>query len=428
MNVLEGMIRLVSIDVGGVSLVNAEGISLLFVMLVLVLLPSCMLLVVWSYSGVRNMLDVSGLDRNEKQTMMACVLAILGASVVLFSTSSMVWFFVAFEASVVPLFFLVNMTGSSPNRGRASYLLLIFTLVGSITFAVALVVMYLATGTYDMTLVGQSELPVTTERLLYVGFAIPFVVKLPLWPFHLWLPEAHSEASTVGSVILAGLMLKLGSYGLVRISGMMPLASLYYAPTIVTMCLVGSAVLSLVTLRQTDLKRIIAYTSISHMSIVAAGIVVGLAVGTMGAVVVSVAHGISASVMFILVGMLYMRYHTRLVPYYGGLSGPMPVFTIVAYVAALATISFPGSLNFVGELLLVMAIASISKVLAVMFVVVSVVGCASYTLWALARTTMGAPHSYLSGVSDISRMEAWIVFPLLILLFLLGVFPTILFV
>eukprot|EP00735_Rhodelphis_limneticus_P004909 TRINITY_DN16569_c0_g1::TRINITY_DN16569_c0_g1_i1::g.26973::m.26973 TRINITY_DN16569_c0_g1::TRINITY_DN16569_c0_g1_i1::g.26973 ORF type:complete len:278 (+),score=-33.94,sp/P26848/NU4M_MARPO/38.95/2e-63,Oxidored_q1/PF00361.15/1e-55 TRINITY_DN16569_c0_g1_i1:177-1010(+) len=259
----------------------------------------------------------------------------------MFVVEDMMYLFIMFEATVIPMYWMVNARGSEPSKGRAANQLLMYTLVSSISFMVGLVVMYMNKGSTSMSVLGDDVM-----MMLLLG--LPFVVKMPLYPVHGWLPEAHSEAPTVGSVLLAGILLKIGSYGLMRLLELMP-SGVYWLPMIALISIVGLVYLSMLTLVQLDFKRIVAYTSITHMSVVAIGLFSG---SLNGCLLFSIAHGLSASCMFLLVGVLYSRYHSRALSFFGGTSSTMPVFTTLLFLATLATVSFPGSLNFIAELML----------------------------------------------------------------------------
>jgi proton-translocating NADH-quinone oxidoreductase chain M len=248
------------------------------------------------------------------------------------------------------MFFIVGIFGSRERKVRASYLLFLYTLVSSILLFIAILYIYFKTGTTNYILLKTFQLDPFVERLCWLAFFSSFAVKMPLVPFHIWLPEAHCEAPTAGSVILAGILLKLGGYGFLRFSlGLFPDSSNFFTPLIFALSSFGVVYASLSTLQQVDLKKIIAYSSVGHMGLVTIGIFSSSIQGILGSIVLMVSHGITSGALFVAIGILYERHHTRVVRYYSGLIHTMPLFSVCFIIFTLANLGLPVTSNFIGE-------------------------------------------------------------------------------
>jgi proton-translocating NADH-quinone oxidoreductase chain M len=266
-------------------------------------------------------------------------------------------FFVFFEITLVPIYFLVLVWGSRERRVRASYLISIYTLLGSIFMFFNILYVYSKTGTTDYELLLTVSFSSDDQRFLWITFFIAFAAKIPVFPLHIWLPEAHVEAPTVGSVILAVLLLKLGTYGIVRFSlPLFPEGTVYFSPLVSTFAVMSIVYTCLTAIRQIDLKKIIAYSSVGHMNVVLLGIVAGTTEGLQGAIFQMLSHGVVSGALFFCVGVLYERYSVRSLKYFGGLTYFYPVFSIVFLVFSLANISFPLTSSFIGEFLVLMGL------------------------------------------------------------------------
>ncbi|RYX78575.1 NADH-quinone oxidoreductase subunit M, partial [bacterium] len=270
-----------------------------------------------------------------------------------FTSTEIFFFYIFFETILIPMYILIGVWGSQKNKIFAANQFFLYTLFGSFFMLIAIIILYTIFGSSNLFLLKSFVIDNNLENLLFVLFFVSFSVKVPMFPFHLWLPKAHVEAPTVGSVLLAGVLLKLGSYGFLRYSlFLFPQASLYFAPIILAICVVSVVFSSLSTVRQIDLKRIIAYSSIAHMNYLIAGLFSNSLLAIAGSLLLQIAHGLSSSALFLCVGFLYERHKTRNIFYYRGMVTLMPFFVFYFFFFSLANLGFPGTVNFVSELLL----------------------------------------------------------------------------
>jgi NADH-quinone oxidoreductase subunit M len=271
-----------------------------------------------------------------------------------FTSLDIMLFYLLFEAVLIPMYLIVGVYGSRERRIRASYLLFLYTLVSSIFMFLAILYIYFKTGTTDYLTLKTICLDFDVEKVCWLAFFLSFAVKMPLVPFHIWLPEAHCEAPTAGSVILAGILLKLGGFGFIRYSlGLFPASSAYFSPLIFTISVFGVVYASLTTLQQADLKKIIAYSSVGHMGLVTIGIFSANAQGILGSILLMISHGIVSGALFLCIGIVYERHHTRIVKYYGGLIHTMPLYSVCFIIFTLGNIGLPGTSSFIGEFLVI---------------------------------------------------------------------------
>lgn len=332
-------------------------------------------------------------------------------------------FFVFFEMTLIPIYFLVLVWGSRERRIRASYLISIYTLLGSIFMFFNLVYLYSKTGTTDyellLTLIFNEE----DQKFLWITFFISFAAKIPLFPLHIWLPEAHVEAPTLGSVLLAVLLLKLGTYGLIRFSlPLFPEGTLYFAPLVSTFAVMGVLYTCLTAIRQIDLKKIIAYSSVGHMNVVLLGIMAGTIEGLQGAIFQMLSHGVVSGALFFAVGTIYERYSVRSLKYFGGLTYFYPIFALVFLIFSMANISFPLTSSFVGEFLIFMGLFQ-QSFWATFFASTSMVLGAVYTLWTYNRIFFGNVKVLsLTSYKDLDRKEFALFSTLIIVLFIMGIY------
>jgi NADH-quinone oxidoreductase subunit M len=382
-------------------LLGTDGISLLFIILTTLLIPVC-LLVSW-YS-------VNYFLREYVVILLILEVLLIGT----FCSLDLLLFYVCFESILIPMYVIIGIWGSRQRKILANYYFFLYTLLGSILLLVGIVYIFDQIGTADYTVLLVFSFSKFEQLILWLLLFISFSSKIPMVPLHLWLPEAHVEAPTAGSIILAGLLLKLGVYGFIRFSiTLFPIASFYFTPLVYSLAIIGVIYGSLTAIRQSDLKKIIAYTSIAHMNLVVLGIFSCNTVGFQGAVYQSINHGFISSGLFILIGSIYDRYRTRVINYYSGLAAVMPLFTLLFLFFNIANIGFPGTGNFLGELLIFIGLFKINNMLT-LFSALSLIISAVYTLWLFNRISFGnLKIQYLVGFIDINTREFITVFPLI---------------
>ena len=345
-----------------------------------------------------------------------------------FSVLDILVFYIFFEAILIPMYLVIGVWGSRERKNWAAYLLFFYTLCGSLLLLLGILYIYKITGTFNIEFLLSYNFTDIEQFFLFLAFFLSFASKIPMFPLHIWLPEAHVEAPTVGSVLLAGILLKLGVYGFIRFSlPLFPVASLYFTPIIHTLCAIGVVYSSLAAVRQTDLKRIIAYSSVAHMNLIVIGIFSFNFLGIEGALLQSISHGFVSAALFFIVGMIYARYHTRSIYYYSGMVQIMPLCSTFFLIFTMANIALPGTSSFVGEFLILMGIFKINFRIA-LIVVLSVVLCGSYSLWVYNRFAFGnIKHLYILKYSDLTFREFSILLPLLFFTILMGLIPYIYF-
>ena len=394
------------------GLLGIDGISLFFILLTALLIPLC-ILTSWKS------------DFYEVKEYILYLLIIKFFLLLAFLSTDLVVFFIFFESTLIPMFILIGAWGSRERKIKASFYLFIYTLFGSILLIFTIMIIYLEVGNTSFLILGLNNISFEKQAILWVFSYIAFSVKTPTFPFHIWLPEAHVEAPTSGSVILAGLLLKLGGYGFLKF--LLPvfcLGSYYYLPLVYTLSCLSILYASLSTLRQLDLKRIIAYSSIAHMNLGVLGIFSFNIQGIQGGLFLMIAHGIVSSAMFFMVGVLYDKYHTRLIDYFGGLVQVMPIFSIYLLIFCLANVGLPSTCNFIGELLIFFGILYINFLvtfIALLGTIISVL----YTIFFYNRLVFGNIKIKHNSVwHDITKREHAIILPLCILTFIFGIFPN----
>lgn len=344
---------------------------------------------------------------------------------IIFSTLDLFIFYIFFEAILIPMYLIIGIWGSRERKIRAVYLFFFYTLVSSVLMLIGILYIYSITGTLNLEYLFYFQFTKEEQLILWLCFFLSFASKIPMFPFHIWLPEAHVEAPTVGSVLLAGILLKLGVYGFLRFSiTLFPDASLFFSPLIFLFSTLGVIYASMSAIRQTDLKRIIAYSSIAHMNLVTIGIFSLNIIGIEGAILQSISHGFVSGGMFFLVGILYDRYHSRFLYYYGGLVHTMPIYAIFFLIFTLANIALPGTSSFVGEFLLLTGIYK-TNFLVCTISALGVILCGAYSLWLYNRVIFGnLKIDFSLKFNDINYKEFLVLFPLFILIFYMGIYPT----
>lgn len=344
---------------------------------------------------------------------------------IIFSSLNLLIFYIFFEAILMPMFLIIGIWGSRARKIRAAYLFFFYTLCSSLFMLLSLMYIYITVGTFDLEYIYSWTFSLPEQYLLWLAFFLSFASKIPMFPLHLWLPEAHVEAPTVGSVLLAGILLKLGVYGFLRFSLLLfPDACLYFCPLIFLCSILGVIYASLTAIRQTDVKRIIAYSSVAHMNIIVLGIFSFNIIGLEGSILQSISHGFVSGGLFLLIGIIYNRYHTRFLYYYGGLVHAMPLFSAFFLMFTLANIALPTTSSFVGEFLLLVGIYY-NNFYACFFSATGVILCGAYSLWLANRILFGnLKLDYTTVFLDLTKKEFLILLPLFLFILLLGFYPS----
>ena len=390
-----------------------DGISLFFIILTTFLIPLCMLI---SYEII---------NKNIKEYFILFFILEF-CLIISFSVLDLLIFYIFFESVLIPMFLIIGIWGSRERKIKASYLFFMYTLAGSLFMFLAIIHLFLTVGTTDYQILFYSNFDPLYEKFYWLAFFLSFAVKVPMLPFHVWLPEAHVEAPTSGSVLLAGILLKLGSYGMVRfLIPLFPKATIYFTPYILIICLISVIYASLTAIRQTDLKKIIAYASVAHMNFIILGIFSLTIQGIEGSIIQMISHGLISSGLFFSIGCLYDRYHTRFIHYYGGLAHTMPLFSIALFIYILSNMSIPGSSSFIGELLILVGVFEDNTTTAVFSTIGMFLG-GIYSLLFYNRICYGnIQNNYLKIYYDLTYREFLIHFILIISILILGIYPKI---
>ena len=401
--------------------VAVDGISLWLVLLTTLLMPIAILS---SWTAV-----------HKRQLAYYVFLLILQSAMTgVFVSLDLLLFYLFFEASLVPMFFLIGIWGGE-RRVYAAIKFFIYTAVGSLLMLAAIITLYFIYHSFDYTTILQSMLanPLAprAEYWLFLAFALAFCIKVPLFPFHTWLPDAHTEAPTAGSVILAGVLLKMGTYGLMRFNlALFPEAARDWAPVIIALAVIGIIYGALVAMVQPDVKRLVAYSSVSHMGFVVLGLFSFTELGMQGALYQMLNHGVSTGALFLFVGFIYERRHTRLISEFGGLAKPMPWFSTLFVIASLSSIGLPFLNGFVGEFLILIGTWTSRAVshswIVTMLAATGVIWAAVYMLWMLQRVVFGKiTNPENAALPDLNTRELGLMLPLLLLMLFMGVYPRV---
>jgi len=392
--------------------IGIDGISLFFILLTTFLFPICILS---SYNYIKF----------NNKFFYINFLVMESILILVFSCLDIVFFYVFFEAVLIPMYLILGFFGSRERKILASYMFFIYTFVGSVLMLLAILFIYFYAGTSNYSVLLTYNFDPYLQKILWMAFFIAFAVKVPMLPFYIWLPEAHVEAPTPGSVILAGILLKLGTYGFLRFSiPLFPYANFYYTPFVYTLSILGLIYSSLVAIRQTDLKRIIAYASIAHMNLIMIGLYTNKIYGLEGSLLQMFSHGLVSGALFLIVGILYERYHTRLIKYYSGLVQTMPVFAVIFLLFILANIALPTTSSFIGEFLIFLGIYNTNTTIAI-FAIFSMVFGSIYSLWLYNRVCYGNIQINFIGLyQDLNKREFVMFILILVLVFLIGIYPT----
>ncbi len=389
---------------------GVDGISVWFVLLSTFLTPLCVLA---SWESIRS---------HVKEYMIA-FLVLETMMVGMFCALDFVVFYLFFEGVLIPMFLIIGVWGG-PRRIYAAFKFFLFTLAGSVLMLIAVLTFYVVVGTTDIQTLMQARIDPSLQYWLWLAFFASFAVKVPMWPVHTWLPDAHVEAPTAGSVILAGVLLKMGAYGFLRFSlPMLPEASLFFQPLIFTLSVVAIIYTSLVALAQEDMKKLVAYSSVAHMGFVTIGIFTVSTQGVEGALFQMLSHGIISAALFLCVGVVYDRIHSRDIARYGGLVHRMPAYALVFMVFTLGALGLPGTSGFIGEFLSLLAAYQTNRLLAVLASIGVVLG-AVYMLWLYRRVMLGVlEKEELKSILDLNRREVAIFTPLVVLVLWMGIYP-----
>jgi len=391
--------------------VGVDGISILLVLLTALLCPLCVLC---SWTAITTRV----------RAFMMLILLVEGAMIVVFTALDLFLFFMLWEITMIPMYFMIILWGG-PDRIAAGIKFVLYSLTGSLLLLLAILGLYLEGGhTFDILALTNQTYSSDVQFWIFLAFFLAFAIKLPMLPFHTWLPDAHSEAPTAGSVLLAGVLLKMGGYGFLRFClPMFPEASAQFAPFILWLSIAAIIYGGYMALAQSDLKKLIAYSSISHMGFVTLGIFVFNRQGIQGAILQMFNHGITTGALFLAVGQLYDRTHSRWISDYGGLHKTMPRFVALLCLFSVASFGLPGTCNFIGEFLVLIG-TSFKSFVMVFLAMGGIVLAAAYMLWMLQRVALGEPATKAASLlPDLTRRELATVIPLAILVLWIGLYP-----
>ncbi|MCE9507377.1 MAG: NADH-quinone oxidoreductase subunit M [Alphaproteobacteria bacterium] len=390
---------------------GVDGISVFFILLSTLLTPIC-ILASWE-----------SIQKRVREYMIAFLL-LETMMVGMFAALDLVLFYVFFEGVLLPMFLIIGVWGG-PRRVYAAFKFFLYTLLGSVLLLLAVLALYHQFGTTDIPTLMQASVPLEMQKWIFLAFLASFAVKVPMWPVHTWLPDAHVEAPTAGSVILAGVLLKMGGYGFLRLSlPMLPQASEYFTPLMFTLSVIAVIYTSLVALAQEDMKKLIAYSSVAHMGFVTLGIFTLTTQGMQGAMFQMLSHGVVSAALFLCVGVVYDRLHTREIGRYGGLVKNMPRYATAFMIFMLASVGLPGTSGFVGEFLVLLGAYQVNT-LATALAATGVVLGAAYMLYLYKRVVFGElTRADVKAMTDISPREIAIFVPLIALVFWMGIYPS----
>ncbi len=391
-----------------------DGISMLFILLTTFIAPLCI------FSGIHSI-------KFKIKEFLIAILVMETLMLGVFCSLDLVIFYLFFEGGLIPMFLIIGIWGG-PKRVYSAFKFFLFTLLGSVLMLVAIISIYWIAGTTDVIRLLDGRIPQEFQYLLWLAFFSSFAVKLPMWPVHTWLPDAHVEAPTAGSVILAAILLKMAGYGFIRFSlGLFPVASDYFTPLIFVLSIIAIIYTSLVALMQDDMKKLIAYSSVAHMGFVTIGIFSLTKQGLEGSIIQMMSHGLISAALFLCVGVVYDRYHSRMISSYGGLVNIMPKYALVFMIFTLAALGLPGTSGFVGEFLVLVG-ALQKNILVAVLASFGVILVAAYMLWLYRRVIFGKiTNPEIKEITDLNKTEIYIFASLVFLILFFGIYPKPLF-
>jgi len=390
--------------------VGVDGISILFILLTTFITPICII-------------TVNATIKNRLKDFLIAILILETFMIGVFCSLDLVVFYLFFEAGLIPMFLIIGIWGGE-RRVYSAFKFFLYTLLGSVLMLVAIISIYWITGTTDVIKLYELGIDAKYQNLLWLAFFSSFAVKTPMWPVHTWLPDAHVEAPTAGSVLLAAILLKMAGYGFIRFSlGLFPDASLYFVPLVYTLSLIAIIYTSLVALMQEDMKKLIAYSSVAHMGFVTLGIFTMTQQGIEGSIFQMISHGLVSAALFLCVGVVYDRLHTRLINRYGGLVSIMPKYAIVFMVFTLGALGLPGTSGFIGEFLVLMG-AFKKNILVATIASLGVILGAAYMLWLYKRIIFGKLiNEDVKKMVDLKRFEIVTLWLLVLPIIFFGFYP-----
>ena len=390
--------------------VGIDGISILFIILTTFIISLCII-------------SVNNSIKYRLRDFLVAILVMESLMIGVFCSLDLVIFYLFFEAGLIPMFLMIGIWGGA-RRVYSAFKFFLYTLLGSVLMLVAIISIYWMSGTTDIVQLYELGIDIKYQNLLWLAFFSSFAVKTPMWPVHTWLPDAHVEAPTAGSVILAAILLKMAGYGFIRFSlGLFPVASELFTPLVYTLSLIAIVYTSLVALMQEDMKKLIAYSSVAHMGFVTLGIFTITQQGIEGSIIQMISHGLISAALFLCVGVVYDRVHSRLIKTYGGLVSVMPKYSILFMLFTLAAIGLPGTSGFVGEFLILMG-AFKDNFLVAAIASLGVIFAAAYMLWLYRRVIFGnLTNKNLLQIPDLDNSEKFILWCLAIPVLFFGFYP-----
>tara|TARA_B110001450_G_scaffold239296_1_gene247066 strand:+ start:918 stop:2411 length:1494 start_codon:yes stop_codon:yes gene_type:complete len=390
--------------------VGVDGISILFIILTTFITPLCII-------------SVNNTIKNRLRDFLIAILLMESLMIGVFCSLDLVIFYLFFEAGLIPMFLIIGIWGGA-RRVYSAFKFFLYTLLGSVLMLVAIISIYWISGTTDIVQLYELGIDVKYQNLLWLAFFSSFAVKTPMWPVHTWLPDAHVEAPTAGSVLLAAILLKMAGYGFIRFSlGLFPLASETFTPLVYTLSLIAIVYTSLVALMQEDMKKLIAYSSVAHMGFVTLGIFTLTQQGIEGSIIQMISHGLVSAALFICVGVVYDRIHSRLIKTYGGLVSVMPKYSVLFMLFTLAALGLPGTSGFIGEFLILMG-AFKDNFLVAVIASLGVIFGAAYMLWLYRRVIFGnLLNKDLLKIKDLDSSEKFILWSLAVPVLFFGFYP-----